>query len=149
MAAATKIEPLSREYCGVDLMQVFLSTTFVLPGIRRSGLRPDLTMVFAKTALLSYNTIPVGQIDWRRTMTTVAKSTRLDTMFLPEKLFNLLKLREGDVVKIVVEGHTLRVSRLEAFLNLRGALADDEAFDCAMAEIDQGWNEWTLGSRTC
>jgi antitoxin component of MazEF toxin-antitoxin module len=77
-------------------------------------------------------------------MTIVAKSTRLDTIFLPEELFNLLKLREGDAVKIVVEGHTLRVSRLEAFLNLRGALADDEAFDRAMAEIDQGWNEGTF-----
>lgn len=92
-------------------------------------------MLFAKTALLIYNAVPLGQTDWRCTMTIVAKSTRMDTIFLPEKLFNLLKLREGDAVKIVVEGHTLRVSRLEAFLNLRGVLADDEAFDCAMAEL--------------
>lgn len=77
-------------------------------------------------------------------MTIVARSTRADTIFLPEKLFSLLKLREGDAVKVVVEGQTLRVARLEAFLSLRGALADDEAFDRAMAEIDQGWNEWTL-----
>lgn len=77
-------------------------------------------------------------------MTVVAKSRRSDTIFLPERLLTLLKLREGDAVKIVIEGQTLRVARLEAFLSLRGALADDEAFDHAMAEIDQGWNEWTL-----
>ncbi len=76
-------------------------------------------------------------------MTLVARSTRADTIFLPERLFSLLKLREGDAVKVVVEGQTLRVARLEAFLSLRGALADDEAFDRAMTEIDQGWNEWT------
>ncbi len=70
--------------------------------------------------------------------------TRADTIFLPERLFSLLKLREGDAVQVIVEGQTCRVARLEAFLSLRGALADDEAFDRAMAEIDQGWNEWTL-----
>ena len=77
-------------------------------------------------------------------MTIVARSTRADTIFLPERLFSLLKLREGDAVQVIVEGQTLRVARLEAFLSLRGALAHDEAFDRAMAEIDQGWNEWTL-----
>jgi antitoxin component of MazEF toxin-antitoxin module len=77
-------------------------------------------------------------------MTLVARSTRADTIFLPERLFSLLKLREGDAVKVVVEGQTLRVARLEAFLNLRGALADDEAFDRAMEDLDQGWNAWTL-----
>lgn len=77
-------------------------------------------------------------------MTLVARSTRADTIFLPERLFSLLKLREGDAVKIVVEGQTLRVARLEAFLNLRGALAHDEAFDRAMEDLDQGWNAWTL-----
>lgn len=77
-------------------------------------------------------------------MTLVVRSTRADTIFLPERLFSLLKLREGDAVKVVVEGQTLRVARLEAFLNLRGALADDEAFDRAMEDLDQGWNAWTL-----
>jgi len=77
-------------------------------------------------------------------VTLVARSTRADTIFLPERLFSLLKLREGDAVKVVVEGQTLRVARLEAFVNLRGALADDEAFDRAMEDLDQGWNAWTL-----
>ena len=77
-------------------------------------------------------------------MTLVARSTRADTIFLPERLFSLLKLREGATVKVVVEGQTLRVARLEAFLNLRGTLEDDEAFDRAMEDLDQGWNAWTL-----
>jgi hypothetical protein len=55
----------------------------------------------------------------------------------------MLRLRDGDVVKAIVEGQTLRVARLEAFLNLRGSLADDEAFDQAMEEVEQGWNAWT------
>ena len=77
-------------------------------------------------------------------MTVVARSVRDDTIFLPEKLLTLLRLREGDSVKAIVEGQTLRVARLEAFLNLRGALADDEAFDQAIEELAQGWNAWTL-----
>jgi len=77
-------------------------------------------------------------------MTLVARSTRADTIFLPEKLFSLLKLREGDAVKIVVEGQTLRVARLEAFLNLRGVLAGDEAFDQAIEELEQELAAWTL-----
>ena len=77
-------------------------------------------------------------------MTFVARSVRDDTIFLPGKLLTLLRLREGDAVKAIVEGQTLRVARLEAFLNLRGALADDEAFDQAIEELAQGWNAWTL-----
>jgi antitoxin component of MazEF toxin-antitoxin module len=77
-------------------------------------------------------------------MTIIARSTREDTIFLPERLFTLLKLREGDAVKAVIEGQTLRVARLEAFLSLRGVLADDEAFDGAMEDLKQGWNAWTL-----
>ena len=77
-------------------------------------------------------------------MTFVARSVRDDTIFLPGKLLTLLRLREGDAVKAIVEGQTLRVARLEAFLNLRGALADDEDFDQAIEELAQGWNAWTL-----
>jgi len=77
-------------------------------------------------------------------MTVVARSVRDDTIFLPEKLLTLLRLREGDAVKAIVEGQTLRVARLEAFLNLRGALADDKAFDQAIEELEQGWTAWTL-----
>jgi len=77
-------------------------------------------------------------------MTVVARSVRDDTIFLPEKLLTLLRLREGDAVKAIVEGQTLRVAQLGAFLNLRGALADDEDFDQAIEELAQRWNAWTL-----
>lgn len=79
-------------------------------------------------------------------MTVVARSIRDDTIFLPGKLLTLLRLREGDAVKASVEGQTLRVARLGAFLNLRGALADDEDFDQAIEELAQGWNTWTLAA---
>jgi antitoxin component of MazEF toxin-antitoxin module len=72
-------------------------------------------------------------------MTVVARSVRDDTIFLPGKLLTLLRLREGDAVKAVVEGQTLRVARLGAFLNLRGALADDKDFDQAIEELAQMW----------
>ncbi len=75
-------------------------------------------------------------------MTVVARSTRDDTIFLPEKLLARLRLREGEAVQAIVEGQTLRVARLEAFLSLRGALADDDAFDQAMQEVEQGWSTW-------
>lgn len=74
--------------------------------------------------------------------TVVVRSTQADTIFLPEQLLSQLSLREGDSVKVIVEGQTLRLARLEAFLSLRGALADDEAFDQAMAEVERGWKEW-------
>ena len=77
-------------------------------------------------------------------MTVVARSVRDDTIFLPEKLLTLLRLREGDSVKAIVEGQTLRIARLGDFLNLRGALADDEDFDQAIEELAQRWNAWTL-----
>ena len=77
-------------------------------------------------------------------MTVVGRSVRDDTIFLPGKLLTLLRLREGDAVKAIVEGQTLRVARLGAFLNLRGALADDEDFDQAIEELAQRWNAWTL-----
>ena len=77
-------------------------------------------------------------------MTVVARSTQDDTIFLPEKLLTLLRLHEGDAVKAIVEGQTLRVARLEAFLNLRGAFADDAGFDQAIEDLEQGWNSWTF-----
>lgn len=77
-------------------------------------------------------------------MTIIARGSQDDKIFLPEKLLTLLRLREGDAVKAIVEGQTLRVARLEAFLNLRGVLANDEDFDQAIEELEQGWNDWTL-----
>jgi len=76
-------------------------------------------------------------------MTIVAKSTKSDTIFLPEKLMAVLNLREGETIKAVIEGQTLRLARLEAFLNLRGVLAEDKAFDQAVQTLEEGWDSWT------
>jgi antitoxin component of MazEF toxin-antitoxin module len=77
-------------------------------------------------------------------MTIIVKSTESDTIFLPEKLMAVLNLREGEPIKAIIEGQTLRLARIEAFLNLRGVLAEDKAFDLAVATLEKGWDSWTL-----
>lgn len=76
-------------------------------------------------------------------MTIVLKSKDEQTISLPASLLRRLRLQEGDEIKAVIEGQTLRVSRLEDFLALQGALADDSAFDEAMKLIDNVWQLWT------
>jgi hypothetical protein len=44
----------------------------------------------------------------------------------------------------VVDGQTLRITPLEQFLALRGALKDDPEFDAAIKQINQGWQEWQI-----
>ena len=44
----------------------------------------------------------------------------------------------------IIEGQTLHLARVEAFLSLRGALAGDETFDRALETLEHGWNSWTL-----
>lgn len=75
-------------------------------------------------------------------MTIVVKSMTENTISLPSSLMASLHLREGDSVKIVLEGQILRLSRLESFLSLRGTLAEDQAFDQAMEQINQSWTSW-------
>lgn len=75
-------------------------------------------------------------------MTIVVKSKDEDTISLPADLLTRLRLREGDEIKAVLEGHTLRLSKLEDFLSLRGALADDAGFDEALDILDQTWRSW-------
>ncbi len=77
-------------------------------------------------------------------MTIVVKSEDEDTISLPGKLLNKLRLREGDEVKAVLDGQTLRVSRLDDFLSLRGVLADDASFDEALDTLDQAWRSWPI-----
>ena len=77
-------------------------------------------------------------------MTIVVKSSDEDAISLPARLMAVLNLREGDEVKATVDGHTLRLARLDRFLSLRGAFADDTAFDRAMEYIDRAWQSWTL-----
>ena len=77
-------------------------------------------------------------------MATIIKSTSEDAISLPARLLVGLNLRDGDEVKVTVEGQTLRLARLDQFLSLRGALASDEAFDRAMNFIDRAWQAWTI-----
>lgn len=55
-----------------------------------------------------------------------------------------LDLKEGEVVKTVIEGDSLRLTPVDRFLALRGALRDDEDFDAALEELDQVWRAWQL-----
>jgi len=76
-------------------------------------------------------------------MTIVVKSTPDDTISLPKQLLESLKLSEGEEVKAVVKGQTLRLARLDEFLALRGVMADDDAFDEAMTYLKEIWDKWT------
>ena len=76
-------------------------------------------------------------------MTVVGKSSDENTISIPAWLMDILKLREGDQVKAIVNGETLRLARLDRFLKLRGMLADDDAFDRAMEWVDRAWQTWT------
>lgn len=64
-------------------------------------------------------------------MSHVIKRSDERTISIPPRLMAELHLREGDEVKTIIEGDTLRLERLDKFLSLRGALADDDALDRA------------------
>ena len=76
-------------------------------------------------------------------MTIIVRSTTDDAIAFPLRLMKALKLHEGDEVKAIVDGETLRLAHLDQFLSLRGALADDEGFDEALKANEQGWQTWT------
>jgi antitoxin component of MazEF toxin-antitoxin module len=75
-------------------------------------------------------------------MPTIIKSSDDNKIAIPTRLMEEMDLREGDEVKAIVDGETLRLSRLDKFLSLRGSMADDEDFDRAMELINQSWLEW-------
>ncbi len=77
-------------------------------------------------------------------MTLVVQSSSEDVISLPSWLMDILNLREGDEIKTVVDGQTLRITPLEQFLALRGALKDDPEFDAAIKQLNQGWQEWQI-----
>ncbi len=79
-------------------------------------------------------------------MPITIKVSKQDIISIPANLATALDLREGDQVKAVVDGKTLRLARLDKFLALQGALADDDAFDKAIEYIDQAWQKWTTPS---
>jgi antitoxin component of MazEF toxin-antitoxin module len=76
-------------------------------------------------------------------MTVIVRSATDDAITIPLRLMNALKLREGDEVKAIVDGETLRLAHLDRFLSLRGALANDDGFDEALKANEQGWQTWT------
>ena len=76
-------------------------------------------------------------------MTMIVRSATEDAITIPLRLMKALKLHEGDEVKAIVDGETLRLAYLDQFLSLRGALADDEGFDEALKANEQGWQTWT------
>jgi hypothetical protein len=55
-----------------------------------------------------------------------------------------LNWREGDEVKVFLEGKVLRLARLNEFLGLRGVLANDKDFERAFETMDRAWNSWTM-----
>ena len=77
-------------------------------------------------------------------MTIVVKSAKENEISLPQWLMERLDLKEGEAVKTVIEGDSLRLTPLDRFLALRGALQDDEDFDAALEELDQIWQAWQL-----
>lgn len=76
-------------------------------------------------------------------MTVIVKSAANDVISIPASLIEQLGLRDGDRVKTSIEGGELRVIKLNRFLALRGALADDATFDQAMKQMDEFWQSWT------
>lgn len=77
-------------------------------------------------------------------MTIIVQSSKENVVSLPARLMDLLNLHDGDEIKTIVEGKTLRITPLEQFLALRGALKDDQEFDAAIEFLDQAWQEWTI-----
>jgi antitoxin component of MazEF toxin-antitoxin module len=76
-------------------------------------------------------------------MTIIIKSTTENSIAIPKALMKALNLHDGDEVKAVVDGETLRLAGLNKFLSLRGALANDQDFERAMESNDKAWQAWT------
>ncbi len=76
-------------------------------------------------------------------MKIVVRSSEADVMVLPVRLMDALGLQDGDLVQARVDHQALRLARLGRFLELRGALADDEEFDRAMDLLDKAWEIWS------
>jgi bifunctional DNA-binding transcriptional regulator/antitoxin component of YhaV-PrlF toxin-antitoxin module len=76
-------------------------------------------------------------------MTVIVKASAEDVILIPAKLLAQLNLQEGDEVKAFVEGNTLRLQKLDDFLSLGGALANDAGFDEAMQYLEKAWQAWT------
>jgi len=72
----------------------------------------------------------------------IAASPNENVISLPPSLMAVLHLNEGEEIKTLVEGATLRIARLDRFLALRGILREDKSFDDAMEYMNQAWQSW-------
>ena len=77
-------------------------------------------------------------------MTMIVQSSDDDVISLPSWLMKILNLQEGDEIKTIIDGQTLRITPLDQFLALRGVLEDDQEFDSAIEFLNQAWQEWTV-----
>lgn len=75
-------------------------------------------------------------------MTLTVKESDVDTIALPARLLETLRLSDGDQVTPSAAAGTLRLTRVDRFLALRGVLAEDDAFDQAMEGLDREWQVW-------
>jgi antitoxin component of MazEF toxin-antitoxin module len=85
-----------------------------------------------------------GRLDMNeiRTIGLSVKKPHDRNLVVPADLLTWLDLQDGEEIKATVVGDSIHITRLDAFLSLRGALADDDAFDQAMAILEQGWQTW-------
>ena len=63
------------------------------------------------------------------------ESANNEIISLPQWLMTSLNLRDGDKIKPVVEGHTLRLNKLDQFLSLKAVLKDNDEFDSAIENL--------------
>lgn len=75
-------------------------------------------------------------------MTLVVKSTDQSVIAIPADLLKQLNLQEGDEVKAVIDNGALRLKKINAFLRLRGALANNKEFEEAIEHLEQAWRSW-------
>jgi antitoxin component of MazEF toxin-antitoxin module len=75
-------------------------------------------------------------------MAIIVKSINDNTISLPGWLMKNLNLNDGEEVKTVIEGKTLRLSSLNQFIALRGALSEDDEFDTAIEFLNKAWDSW-------
>ena len=75
---------------------------------------------------------------------TVTRSADENVISIPERLMEALSLHEGDRVKAIVAGETLRLAPIDRFLALRGVFAEDEGFNEAMRLMSE--SKFNLGT---
>ena len=77
-------------------------------------------------------------------MTLIVKSINENIISLPYWLMKNLNLSDGEEVKTLIEGKTLRLASLNQFIALRGILSEDNEFDTAIETLNKEWDSWTI-----